>query len=315
MTQNKCLILVDGRYTVQAEEECSAFVERVQITDYLGGFPKELPSVLHQLKIKRLGIEAHHMTLLESRRIGEEAAGVILVSTTGLIEELRIIKMSDEVKKLQDAISMAEKACRKGIESLHPGIEEIEVAHQISTYLSERGLKTAFDTIAASGERSAMPHGQPTHRKIGEGDVIVIDMGAIWEGYHSDITHTVCLGNPSEEAQKIFSLLQKAQEAAYKAIRPGAVAKEVDGAARKIIQEAGYGDYFSHGLGHGIGLEVHESPTLRKTSDQILEAGMVVTVEPGVYIPGKFGMRLEDDVLVTESGCQILTTLPHILKI
>jgi Xaa-Pro aminopeptidase len=315
VTQSKCLILVDGRYTVQAEEESPSLIERVQISDYLDGFPKELPSVLHQLKIKRLGIEAHQMTLLESRRIEEEAGGIILVSTTGWIEGLRIKKTEDEIQKLKAAISTAEEAYQKGIEAVQSGVEEIMIAHEILSFLSRKGLKTAFDTIAASGERSAMPHGRPTNRKIQMGDIVVIDMGAVWEGYYSDITRTVCLGKPSDEAKNIFALLQKAQEAAYKAIRPGVIAKDVDWAARKVIQDAGFGDYFSHGLGHGIGLEVHEAPSIRKTGDQVLEAGMVITVEPGVYIPGKFGMRLEDDVLVTESGCQVLTSLPHILEI
>ena len=209
----------------------------------------------------------------------------------------------------------AEEAYQKGFEAIQPGAEEVRVAHAILSFLSEKGLTVAFDTIVASGERSAMPHGRPTSRKIQRGDIIVIDMGAVWEGYYSDITRTVCLGKPSDEARNIFALLQKAQEAAYKAIRPGAIAKDVDWAARKVIQDAGFGDHFSHGLGHGIGLEVHEAPSLRKTGDQVLEAGMVVTVEPGVYTPGKFGMRLEDDVLVTESGCQVLTALPHILEI
>lgn len=315
ISQERCLILIDGRYTEQAAEECPSFVERVHITDFLNGFPKELPGILHQMKIKRLGVEAHHMTLLEARRIEEDAGGVILVSTTGWIEGLRIKKSPDEVIALQEAVALAEQACQKAIESIRPGVEEIEVAHQIVNYLSERGLRESFDAIVASGERSAMPHGRPTRRKIGEGDVVVIDMGALYGGYHSDITRTVCLGKLTDEKKKVYELLQKAQEAAYKAIRPGVTGKEVDGAARKVIQEAGYGEYFSHGLGHGIGLEIHEAPTIRRTSDQVLEPGMVITVEPGVYIAGKFGMRLEDDILVTETGCQLLTKIPQKLAL
>jgi Xaa-Pro aminopeptidase len=309
----RCFILVDGRYTEQSKEECPAFVERIHISDYVNGFPKELPSVLHQLKIKRLGVEAHHLTLLEARRIEEDSGGITLVSTTGWVEALRIKKSSEEIKALKEAISAAEEACQKAIACVQEGVEEIRVAHEIISHLSERGLQEAFDTIVASGERSAMPHGKPTQRKIQKGDVVVIDMGALYNGYHSDITRTVCVGNPKDEEKRVFELLQKAQEAAYKAIRPGALAKEPDLAARKVLQEAGYAEYFSHGLGHGIGLEIHEAPAVRRTSEQVLEPGMVITVEPGVYIPGKFGMRLEDDVLVTENGCEVLTKLPQIL--
>ncbi len=315
ITQDRCLIMVDGRYTQQAADECPAEVEKVHISDFLDGFPKELPSVLHQLKIKRLGVEAHKMTLLEARRIEENSGAVILVSTTGWLEALRIKKAESEVTLLRKAITLAEKACAEAIEHIKPGVDEATIAYQIVDHLGRHGCKEAFDSIVASGERSAMPHGKPTTRKIQKGDVVIIDMGALFQGYHSDVTRTVCVGEVSEEKKKVFEVLQKAQEAAYKTIRPGSAAKEADLAARKVIAEAGYGDYFSHGLGHGIGLEIHEAPTLRRTSDQVLEAGMVVTVEPGVYIPGKFGMRLEDDVLVTETGCEVLTTLPQKLKV
>lgn len=315
VTSDRCLILVDGRYTEQAAQECPTEVERVHISDYVDGFPKELPGTLHQLKVKRLGIEAHHLTLLEARRIGENSGAVTLVSTTGWLEALRIKKSEDEVLLIKESIALAEKACEEALHSIKPGVEEQDVARRIITCLCQHSCKEAFDSIVTSGERSAMPHGHPTTRKIQKGDVVVIDTGALFHGYHSDLTRTVCAGEPSEEEKKIFDLLQKAQEAAYKAIRPGITGKDADAAARKVIQEAGYGNYFSHGLGHGVGLEIHEAPSLRRTSDQVLEAGMVVTVEPGVYLPSRFGMRIEDMVLVTESGCEVLTGLARKLKI
>lgn len=315
ITPERSLIMVDGRYTEQAAQECPAFVERMHISDYLNGFPKELPATLTQLKLKRLGVEARNMTLLEARTIEENAGGLTLVSTTGWIEALRLKKSPEEIRLLREAIAMGEKACEKAIGKVEPGVPEVKISHTIIDYLSQHGVKESFDTIVASGERSAMPHGHPTERKIKKGDVVVIDMGARVGGYHSDITRTVCIGEPTDEQKKVYGLLQKAQEAAYKVIKPGITGKEADAAARKVIVEAGYGDYFSHGLGHGIGLEIHEAPTLRKTGDQVLEEGMVITVEPGVYMAGKFGMRLEDDVLVTATGCEILTQIPQSLKL
>lgn len=315
VTPDRCVIMIDGRYTEQAAEECPSFVERQHISDFVNGFPKELPAALHQLKVKRVGIEAHKMTLLEARTIEENSGSVTLVSTTGWLEALRIKKTPDEVRLLRSAIAMGEKACEKGIGKVEPEVPEVKVAHTIIDYLSQHGVKESFDTIVASGERSAMPHGRPTDRKMKKGDIVVIDMGALVEGYHSDITRTVCIGEPTDEQRKVYELLQKAQEAAYKVIKPGITGKDADAAARKVISEAGYGDYFTHGLGHGIGLEIHEAPTLRKTGDQVLEEGMVVTVEPGIYMAGKFGMRLEDDVLVTSTGCEVLTKIPQKLKI
>lgn len=311
----RCLILIDGRYTQQAAQECPQFVERVHISEFADGFPKELTTTLNQLKVKRMGVEARSMTLLEARRIEENTGSITLVYTTGWIEALRAKKSPQEIKLLQESISVAEKACVKAIGCLETGMEEIKVANHIIDYLNRNACKEAFDSIVASGERSAMPHGRPTERKIQKGEAVVIDMGALIRGYHSDLTRTVCLGEPDEEKKKVYDLLQKAQEAAYKIIHPGISGKEVDAAARKIIHEGGYGDCFTHNLGHGIGLEIHEAPTLGRTSDHLLEAGMVITVEPGVYIPGKFGMRLEDDVLVTESGCELLSKLPQKLKV
>jgi len=315
VTPERCLILVDGRYTEQAGQECPATVERIHITDYQDGLPKELSSTLNQLKFKRLGIEAHKMTLLEARKIEENTGSLILVSTTGWLESLRIKKSPEEIQLLRESIALAEKACQKAIESIEPEVQESQVAHRIVDYLSKHGCKEAFESIVASGERSAMPHGRPTDRRIQKGDAVVIDMGAVVQGYHSDITRTVCLGEPNDEKKKVYDTLQKAQEAAYKAVKPGAIGKEVDAAARKVIQEAGYAEFFTHGLGHGIGLEVHEGPSVRRASEQVLEPGMVITVEPGIYLPGKFGMRLEDDVLVTDNGYELLSTLPQKLKI
>lgn len=315
ITADRSMILVDGRYTLQAAQECPSLIEQTHITDFVDGFPKELPAALQKLKVKRLGVEAHQMTLLEARRIEENNAGTTLVYTTGWVEAFRIKKDPEEIDRLRQAIAAAQNACAQTIKKIQPGMKEIDVARSLIDGLSEQACKESFDTIVASGERSAMPHGLPTSRKIQKGDVIVIDMGAIYEGYHSDLTRTVCVGEPSEEQKKVFESLQKAQKAAYQLIRPGVSGKDVDAAARKVLQEDGYAEYFTHGLGHGIGLEIHEAPTLRKTGEHVLEAGMVVTVEPGVYIPGKFGMRLEDDVLVTEAGCDVLSSLPQQLNL
>lgn len=314
VSADRCLILVDGRYTLQAAQECPSIVEQVHITDFVDGFPKELPPTLQKLKAKRLGVEAQHLSLLEARRIEENSEGVTLVYTTGWVESFRIKKSKEEIKAIMEAIDIAQKVCSEALASVKPGMTELDVAHHILEGLNRHGAKQAFEPIVASGERSSMPHGQPTTRKILKGDCIVVDMGAVFQGYHSDLTRTVCAGEPSEDQKKVFELLQKAQEAAYKIIKPGVTGKEADAAARKVLQEAGFGEYFTHGLGHGVGLEIHEAPALRKTSEQILEPGMVITVEPGVYIPDKFGMRLEDDVLVTENGCQVLSTLPQQLK-
>ena len=227
------------------------------------------------------------------------------------------MKDPDEVERIQRAATITEAAVEAVARDIRPGMTEKQVADRINELIrSQGGKKEAFDLIVASGPRSAMPHAQPTDRGIEPGQPIVIDIGAQFEGYHSDLTRTIWLGRiEKSQVLEIYKIVENAQAAAIEAIRPGMLASKVDAIARDLIAEAGYKDFFGHGLGHGVGLDVHEAPTISRLGKGEIEPGMVFTVEPGIYIPGVGGVRIEDMVVVTEQGCRRLTGPAHLAEI
>lgn len=230
-----------------------------------------------------------------------------------LVWELRKVKDEGELELMRKAGELTSEGMRVAYEVIRPGVKECEVAAEIEYAMRKRGSwGTAFNTIVASGARSAFPHAWCTSREIRKGDLVVVDIGAICNFYRSDMTRTLTAGKPTEKQTKIFEIVKLAQETALKALKPRTKAKDVDAVARRIVEKAGYGEYFVHGLGHGIGLEVHEPPTLNQWSKDTLAAGNVVTIEPGIYIVGFGGVRLEDTVLIKESGIDKLTEGPHI---
>ncbi len=232
-----------------------------------------------------------------------------LVLSGNLVRELRKIKDGEEISSIREACRLAQAGMQAAFETVKPGVREMEVATQIEFDMRKNGsYGTAFDTIVASGPSSAFPHGSCSDRVIQEGDFVVVDLGATYKFYRSDMTRTFIAGKASEKQKKIYDTVIDAQDKAFKALKPNITGKEVDTVARQFIETAGFNDYFSHGLGHGVGLDIHEPPTLSQEGNEVLNAGNVVTVEPGIYIPGFGGVRIEDTALVTKEGAEKLTS-------
>jgi len=243
-------------------------------------------------------------------KIGEKLAGVELIATTGLVEELRMVKDKDEITRMRHAIAIAEKAFAVIRASLVPEQTEKEVADQLVHQMRLFGATDcAFPSIVGVGSNAALPHAIPGSRRISESSILLIDWGACEGWYNSDLTRVLVTGKIPPKLKRIYGLVKKAQEAAIAAIRHGVTCDKVDHAARSVITKARHGKHFGHGLGHGLGLEVHESPRMGGKEKMKLKAGMVVTVEPGVYLPGWGGVRLEDDVLVTRTGHEVLSSI------
>ncbi len=298
-------LLTDSRFLLQAEKEAKGF----KIELYQRGLIFLLKRLLEQFSIKRLAFESHYTLHSTATTLinAAEKVGVEAVPLTGLVEKLRSIKTGTELKKIQRSVELNEKVFQEVYKGLYPGQTELEVAVRIETVMRKMGAEgPSFESIVAGGPNGAMPHAVPSGRKLKKGEPIVIDMGLILDGYCSDMTRTVVLGTPDGRTVELFRLVRKAQLAGIKRIRDGVAAKEADRAARDIISDAGYGAQFGHGLGHGVGLAVHEAPSLNRRSRKKLKSGMVVTVEPGIYIPGWGGIRLENMVAVTKNGCHVL---------
>lgn len=233
----------------------------------------------------------------------------------GLMSNLRMIKTTTEIELMSASALLSDHAMQVGIESCKPGISERQVAHKITQYFNQHKAEKVDFTIVASGPNSAFPHHTISNRILEDGDTVIIDIGATLSGYKSDITRVVHLGEPLQDVQDAYTAVLNANQAGRSVVLPGIAASRVDHAARRSLENNGFGDYFIHRTGHGLGLEVHEPPWITSTSDTVLQPGMVFSVEPGVYIPGKFGIRLEDIVVVEENGCQLLTGFPHQLVI
>lgn len=299
------LLLTDSRFELAARREAPDFEIRV----YRKGLLALLKTLFSTLKIKKCGFEGHYTlysTAEKLLKMGTEL-GVKLIPLTGLVEKMRLCKSQAELDKIERAVLLNEEIFQEVYDQLRPGMTEIEVALQIENTMRLRGAeRPSFDTIVAAGPNGALPHAVPSSRAIKEGEPIVIDMGLILEGYCSDMTRTVALGSPDPKTKEIIRLVRQAQLAGMAAIQAGVTGKQVDGKARAVIKKAGYGDKFGHGLGHGVGLAVHEAPGLSPRYTKKLRAGMVVTVEPGIYIEGWGGVRLENMVVVEEGGCRLL---------
>jgi Xaa-Pro aminopeptidase len=309
VTAQEAWLLTDFRYVEQAEAEAGTFEVRQHERPYL----KTVAALVNEAGLKRIGFEADKVPVRMWQEWREALPAVEWVDTGGLVEDLRVIKTPAEVEAIRRAAAVADRA----LEALLPrlaGSTEAEWARALETAMREAGAdRLAFPTIVASGPRGSLPHAQPTDRTILPGDLVTIDFGATVDGYNSDETVTVVVGTPREARQReIFEIVRAAQAAGLAAVRPGVYASRVDEAARSVIRDAGYGPAFGHSTGHGVGLEVHEAPTLagQPAVDRMLEPGMVVTVEPGIYLPGWGGVRLEDTVVVTETGYERLTRFP-----
>ncbi len=301
------VFLTDFRYTERAEAEIADWEVVTVRDDWLTGIAACLRG--------RTGFEDHHMAVRTMERLTEKLAdGVTLEGAAGTVEKLRRVKDAAELEAIAAAAALADEIWSRSLERGLAGRSELDVARAAEAWMREHGAEPSFPTIVAAGSNGALPHAEPGEREIGRGELVVFDMGAKLDGYCSDGTRTFATGDPGEEARAVYETVREAQAAALAAVSAGVKAEDVDGVARELIAAAGHGERFGHGLGHGVGLEVHEEPRVSQRSEDMLAAGEVVTIEPGIYLPGKFGVRIEDLVVVEEDGYRNLSGLPKELQ-
>jgi Xaa-Pro aminopeptidase len=317
ITPSKAVLVSDTRFTIQIQQECPGL--EASIRSYNKTTAQEAADVLTKLGIRSVGVESTHLSLAAFETFKNLAPALDWVGKKGLVEQLRAIKDPTEIAAIQEAVRIAEHAFEMFRAKLEPCATEKTLVDSLDGLIRQAGgTCNAFSTIVAIGDRSALPHCPPTNRRLEEADFLLVDWGAVGPQYQSDLTRVIRSPFPSSrkdrdrvesKLEKIYTVVLQAQARAIAAIRGGVAVKEVDAAARGFIADAGYGENFNHGLGHGIGLVTHEAPDIRSTSEDVLQPGMIVTVEPGIYLPDFGGVRLEDDVLVTETGCEVLSQL------
>jgi Xaa-Pro aminopeptidase len=315
----KTLLISDGRFTQQIAEECPGLETHIrpptQTVQAAAG------TVLSQLPLRNIGFESGHMTVADLETLRAGASSLDWKPGKDRVERLRMVKDAGEVAQIRDAIRMAERAFAMLQAMVRADDDEKGLTDALEQFVRRAGARgTSFPPIVAVGPRAALPHAPPTHKKIAESGFVLIDWGASGPLYKSDLTRVLVTHNNSafrgpksdeDRLLEVYGVVLQAQQAAIRLLRAGVKASAVDAEARKVIADAGYGDYFTHSLGHGFGLQIHEAPFLRGGNDLVLEAGMVVTVEPGIYLPDWGGVRIEDDVLIIPDGCEILSRLPR----
>ena len=308
LTPKQVVLISDSRYTTQIEEECPDLATHIR--DATSTRLASVAKVCKSHKVKSLGIESSHVTKALYDQLDDEC-GCELVATEGWVESLRMIKDKTEIKKIRESIRVNEKAFDVIRAQMTGDQTEREIAHNLEHQIRKfGGSRCAFNPIVGVGPRSALPHGHPSSMRIEESGFVLIDWGAMVDGYASDLTRVLVTAKIPPKIRKIYEIVLSAQLAAIAKIRPGVSFKAVDAVARKIIDKAGFGKKFGHGLGHGFGLQIHESPFVNPIREGAFEQNMVVTVEPGIYLPGIGGVRIEDDVLVTKDGCEVLSSMP-----
>ncbi len=301
------IMMTDSRFQLQAEEEVDGF----DVLIYKKGLLDLVKTLLVSREVEKLAFESGYFLYQSFEKLQKIADGlkVELLPLSGVIEKSRKVKDDLELDKIRASVALNEVVFQKAYKKIKPGMTERQLAIRIETLMREMGAEgPSFETIVAGGANGAKPHAVPGDHPLQRNEPIVIDMGLVLDGYCSDMTRTIVLGEPDAKIKKIFRLVRKAQKAGIRAIKSGVTGSMVDKAARDIIKDGGYGEYFGHGLGHGVGLAVHESPSLSSRDKKKLQPGMVVTVEPGIYLPDWGGVRLENMAIVTEKGCEILNT-------
>jgi Xaa-Pro aminopeptidase len=305
-------LISDMRYSTQLEEECPGV--KLEIRAPGDQMPPAVAAVAKRTRVKQLGIEAESAPVALERALGEALPGVALVATSNLVERLRLVKDKNEVQQIREACRQAERAYEVVRALVTPQMTELELAAELEYQARRFGARAlSFPPIVAVGPRAALPHATPSTTPLSKSDFVLVDWGADSGLYMSDLTRIVVTGKISPKLRKIYGVVLTAQLAAIDAIRPGLTCEQVDRVARRIISRAGLGP-LGHGLGHGIGLEIHEAPRLTVGQKTKLRPGMTVTVEPGIYVPGWGGVRIEDDVLVTRTGCEVLSNVPKRLE-
>lgn len=311
VTTEEAFFVTDFRYTQQAADQAKGF----EIVRNVGPIFQEVKKIVADKKIEQLGFE----DLYVSFRSYDELEGLLdcdLVPVSGLVEELREIKDEEEIATIRKACEIADAGFKYILDYIKPGVSEIEVANRLDFYMRELGATgVSFETIVASGYRSAMPHGVASDKLIEQGDFVTLDFGCYYNGYVSDMTRTVSVGEPDPKLKEIYNIVLEAQLKVNEQVKAGMSGIEVDSIARDHITANGYGEYFGHSNGHGIGLEIHEGPNTSQKAPKVLVPGNVITNEPGIYLEGLGGVRIEDDLLITETGSEVLTFSPKELII
>lgn len=308
VTASECFVITDFRYFTQVASQSpqSTLIKQTD-GETLSG---KTAALLNELAVKRIGYEEDFVTAAQLRHWREGVAAE-WVATSGVVERISLVRDEEEIARMRQAAHITSQAVTEVLALVEPGMSEIEIAGEIEyRFRRHGGTGLAFDTIVATGPHSALPHHRSGPRKWQRDEFLLIDCGSMYDFYCSDSTRTVVMGQPSPEMEKIWHLVRDAQLAALAAVKPGVRASDLDEVARGIIRAAGYGDYFGHGLGHGVGPKVHTDPRLNKQNSQPLLAGMVITIEPGIYLPGKGGVRLEELIVVRDEGAEILTHIP-----
>lgn len=306
VTSEKRIVFTDSRYTEQAEAEAVEF-EIIETNSW----QKEVCKAALASGVKKLVIEDESLSIAEFKALEKELGKIKTVFGSAELKKLRMVKTEREISKIQKAADIASDAFEYVLGVIKPGLTERELAAEIEYFMKKNGGEgTSFDTIAVSGEKTSLPHGVPTDKPIEYGDFVTMDFGCKVGGYCSDMTRTIVVGKATEEQKKIYNTVKSAQQAGLDFLHSGVLGSEADEVARKVIENAGYGEYFRHSLGHGVGLLIHELPNLSPKSELVLEENMIVTCEPGIYIPGLGGVRIEDMVCIKSDGIENLTRIP-----
>ena len=307
-TKNGSVFLTDSRYIEEAQNvvKCCEVAELRKISE-------QLPELCKAFGVRKLMVEAERLTVAQLGSYRKLLRGVSLTTkgTDTLIDSFRMVKSKEELENVIAAQRIAEKAYDHILGFIREGVTEREVALELDFFMLRNGAEAvSFGTIAISGANTSKPHGVPTDKKICSGDFVTLDYGAVVNGYHSDMTRTIAVGEVSDEQVNVYNTVLEAQLRALSFLKEGVKCSDADAAARDYINEKGYGEYFRHSTGHGVGLEIHEKPNLSPKSNNLLRCGNIVTVEPGIYVPGKFGVRIEDMAIITKNGCENLTKIP-----
>jgi len=303
ISATQALLATDFRYYEQVKRQAPAY----RLFQAPNGLAAAFGDLAREAGARRIAFESTHITYALYQDLAK-VEGVELVPEKGWVEELRAVKSAEELALIRQAVAISDAVIAALPHILRPGMTEKELAWEVEAFMHARGAEdVAFPIIAASGPNGAMPHAVPSERRIVPGEPLTLDLGARVQGYCSDLTRTVCIGQPDDKFREVYGIVLKAQQAAEAGIKAGMLGKDADALARQVIVDAGYGEAFGHGLGHGVGLDVHEFPRAGARSEDRLAPGMVVTVEPGIYLPGWGGVRIEDLVVVTESGIEILS--------
>lgn len=310
----KAYLIIDFRYIEMAKKNaCDCEVIEQDVIN------EQIMRLMKKHNAKKIAVESKDLTISRLEKFKSKMPDVDFITTDELsnsIYDLRTVKTDDEIEKIQKAQTIAEKAFDNILDFIHPGVTEREIALKLDNFMLENGAEAlSFETIALTGTNTSMPHGVPSDSIVKNGDFVLMDFGAVYEGYHSDMTRTVCVGQPTDKMRKVYNIVLEAQMKTLDAVKSGIPAKNLDKTARNYIAENGYGDAFGHALGHGVGMEIHEYPVASSKSNTILKPNMVITIEPGIYIPNEFGVRIEDFVVVTENSCRNLTKCPKKLII